>query len=127
LSERDLLSSRYAKLQSDRESYISRAVAAASVTIPSLFPPRGSNGSSNLRSPSQSQGAMCVNSLASKILLALLPPNQAFFRLTVDEADLGDVEESTKGEVEEALTGIERKQECPSRTSRSNQTAFSRW
>lgn len=108
MSERDLLSSRYAKLQSDRESYISRAVAAASVTIPSLFPPRGSNGSSNLRSPSQSQGAMCVNSLASKILLALLPPNQAFFRLTVDEADLGDVEESTKGEVEEALTGIER-------------------
>lgn len=120
MSETDLLSSRFSKLQAVRTSHINRAIASASVTIPSLFPPLGTTGQTDLRSPSQSQGAMCVNSLASKILLALLPPNQAFFRLTVDETDLGDVEDNTKGEIEEALSALERlvQSELESKNSR---------
>jgi len=102
------LSARFAKLSGQRSGYINRAVTSASVTIPALFPPVGSDGNTDLRSPSQSLGAKAVNSLASKILLALLPPNQPFFRFTIDEEDIGEVEESTKGEIEEALAALER-------------------
>ncbi|WP_432473724.1 portal protein [Amphritea sp. HPY] len=102
------LSSRFSKLNGQRSGFINRAVASASVTIPSLFPPVGFDGNSDLRTPSQSLGAKAVNSLAAKILLALLPPNQPFFRFTIDEEDLGEVEEKTKGEIEEALAALER-------------------
>lgn len=102
------LSSRYSKLDGQRNSYINRALTSASVTIPSLFPPIGATEGADLRSPSQSLGAKAVNTLAAKLLLALLPPNQPFFRLTVDEDDLGDIEEKTKGEVDQVLSDIER-------------------
>lgn len=102
------LSSRFSKLDGQRTAYINRAITSASVTIPSLFPPLGHNGNADLRSPAQSLGAKAINTLGAKLLLALLPPNQPFFRLTVDEDDLGDIEESTKGEVDEVLSAIER-------------------
>lgn len=102
------LSSRFSKLDGRRTGFLNRSIASASVTIPSLFPPLGHDGSQDLRSPSQSLGAKCVNSLASKILLALLPPNQPFFRFTVDQDDLGEIEDSSKGEVEEVLAALER-------------------
>lgn len=102
------IASRFSKLDGQRTAYINRAIASASVTIPSLFPPLGHNGNADLRSPSQSLGAKAINTLGSKLLMALLPPNQPFFRLTVDEEDLGDIEENTKGEVDEVLASIER-------------------
>lgn len=102
------LSSRFTKLDGQRSAYLNRARASASVTIPSLFPPVGSDGNSDFRCPSQSLGAKAVNTLTAKLLLALLPPNQPFFRLTVDEDDLGDIEEKTKGEVDQVLSDIER-------------------
>lgn len=102
------LSSRFSKLNGQRTSFLNRSRASASVTIPSLFPPDGHDGTSDLRSPAQSLGAKAINTLAAKLLLALLPPNQPFFRLTVDEDDLGDIEENTKGEVDEVLSSIER-------------------
>lgn len=103
------LSQRFAILDGQRSSYLRRAEASASVTIPSLFPPLGSSNGADLRSPAQSLGAKAVNTLAAKLLLTLLPPNQPFFRLTVDEEDLGEVEESTKGEIEQVLSALERK------------------
>lgn len=103
------VASRYTKLEGDRSAYVNRAVAAASVTIPSLFPPQGSNGSSDLHVPSQSLGAKLVNTLAAKLLLTLLPPNTPFFKLTVDDVDLGkELDDETVGEVEEVLSRTER-------------------
>jgi len=102
-----VISRQYNKMTGRRNSYVNRAIAAASVTIPSLFPPLGSKGHTDLRSPPQSTGAKAVNTLASKLLLALLPPNQPFARVTIDEADLGELSTETKGEVELTLVGIE--------------------
>ena len=99
---------RYEQLKSDRDAYVDRARASASVTIPALFPPEGTDGNTNLRTPHQSLGARAVNTLAAKLLLALLPPNQPFFRYTVDEKDIGEVTVDTKGEIELSLAALER-------------------
>lgn len=103
------IASRYNKLKGDRSSYENRAVACASVTIPSLFPHDDSTKGEDFQVPSQSLGAKLVNTLSAKLLLALLPPNNPFARLTVDDKDLGnDLDEDTVGEVEEVLSKTER-------------------
>jgi len=55
-------------------------------------------------------GARGVNNLASKLLLALLPPNSPFFRLAVDDYTLEEMagDEAARAKVEEALNKIER-------------------
>jgi hypothetical protein len=56
-----------------------------------------------------------VNNLASKLLLALLPPTEPFFRLTIDDYMVGEIARSVglaevdmRGTIEEALGGMER-------------------
>ena len=83
----------YERLSSDRSPYVTRAEDCATYTIPSLFPKEGSNGSSTFDTPYQSIGARGVNNLGSKLMLALFPPNDTFFRLTPGEdaeADLAN-------------------------------------
>lgn len=72
----------YERLTSDRDPYKTRAEDCAEYTIPSLFPKEGDNGSTNYDTPYQGLGARCVNNLASKLMLALFPPNDSFFRLS---------------------------------------------
>lgn len=77
----------YQRLNSDRAPYITRAEDCAKYTIPSLFPKDGSNGSTTFDTPYQSMGARGVNVLTSKLMLALFPANDTFFRLSPgDEA-----------------------------------------
>lgn len=78
------ISSRWQTLHRGRNSVLARARAAAALTIPSLMPPDGSNENTVLPQPYQSLGARGVNNLASKLLLALMPPGNAFFRLRID-------------------------------------------
>src|ERR1035437_924910 len=78
-------SGRYDSLTGSRSPYIIRALSSATVTIPGLFPPIGANGGTLYETPFQSVGARGVNNLASKLLLALLPPGSSFFRLTMDD------------------------------------------
>lgn len=104
-----VIGKRYTKLSRHRDPYLLRARAAASVTIPSLFPPEGTDGSSSLRSPSQSFGARAVNTLNAKMNMALFPPHQPFFRATIDESDLPTgITEESHGEIETKLSDIER-------------------
>lgn len=101
----------YERLSSDRAPYITRAEDCATYTIPSLFPKEGSNGSSHFDTPYQSIGARGVNNLGSKLMLALFPPNDTFFRLTPGEeaeADLANNPEM-RDEVEQALAVLENK------------------
>ena len=101
--------SRYAQLESARDPYLQRAREASELTLPTLMPPEGNNGSSVYQTPYQSVGSRGVNNLASKLLLTLLPPNSPFFRLTIDDFDLAELAGSDKrGAVEEALARIER-------------------
>lgn len=100
----------YQRLTSDRDPYKTRAEDCAEYTIPSLFPKEGDNGSTNFDTPYQGLGARCVNNLASKLMLALFPPNDTFFRLTpgVEVAKELAQAPDQKDVVDTALANIER-------------------
>ncbi len=102
--------SRYTQLQSEREPFLTRARQSAKLTIPSLMPPDGHNGTSKLYTPFQGVGARGVNNLSAKLLLSLLPPNTPFFRLQIDDFVLERLaqREGARGEVEKALNKVER-------------------
>lgn len=101
---------RYQQLSNARTSVLERARSAAKLTIPSLMPPSGHSESSTLPTPFQGIGARGVNNLASKLLLALLPPNSPFFRLMIDDFTLEKLtqREGMRAEVERGLNKIER-------------------
>lgn len=99
--------SRYGLLESYRFSHLLRARDCAKFTIPMLMPPAGHGNFTKFDTPYQGIGARGVNTLASKLLLALLPPNQPFFKLQVADAVLAELGVK-RGEVEEVLSTIER-------------------
>jgi hypothetical protein len=98
---------RYTKLESLRFSHLLRARECAKITIPMLMPPAGHSSATKFTTPYQSVGARGVNNLASKLLLALLPMNTAFFKLQVDDAVLEQFGKS-RGDVELIMSSIER-------------------
>jgi|ETNvirenome_6_85_1030632.scaffolds.fasta_scaffold01762_13 hypothetical protein len=99
----------YSKLETDRWHYIERGREAAALTIPHLLPREGAGSSTELEAPFQGMGARGVNSLASSLLLALLPPNSPFFRLKVDPKVYNEIAEldSAKAEIDLALGNME--------------------
>ena len=104
------LAGRYSQLESSRHTYLERARKAAELTIPTLVPPAGAGPHTTFPTPYQAIGARGVNNLASKLMMALLPPNEPFFRLTIDDIDVEGLIQSdqARGEVENALSSIER-------------------
>ena len=101
---------RYSQCILDRELFLDRARDSSELTIPTLFPPSGYNSSTKYPTPYNSIGARAVNNLASKLLIALLPPNEPFFRLKIDEYALKDMnaDPDIKTELEKALSQIEK-------------------
>ena len=99
---------RYSQLEAERDTFLERGREAARLTIPTLLPDEGHSSSSIYATPYQGIGARGVNNLASKLLLALLPPNSPFFRLTIDDFDLQELVGDARGQVEEGLARIER-------------------
>lgn len=104
---------RYEMLEQDRAPYLQRAREASRLTIPSLLPPAGSSGASQLYRPYQSTGADGVNNLSAKLLMALFPAGSPFFRLTMDDFIIERLAENAEGEdpraeFEAALGKIER-------------------
>ena len=100
----------YANLESLRRSFLDRARECAELTIPSLLTKDGHSEASRLPTPWQGIGARGVNNLASKLLIALLPPNEPFFRLSIDDYALEELtqQEGMRAKVEEGLNRIER-------------------
>ena len=100
----------YQKLEQDRESYLERARESADLTIPYLYPSKGSNENTQYSTPYQSIGSRGVLNLASKLMLALFPPQAPFFRIDVDDLVYkkiqGDPEE--KKLIEQGLAKIEK-------------------
>lgn len=103
-------SGKYSKLETARRTFLDRARECAELTIPSLMPKDGHSSASRLPTPWQGIGARGVNNLASKLLLALLPPNAPFFRLAIDDFTLEKLtqQEGMRAKVEEGLNRIER-------------------
>lgn len=118
------IKSRYGRLQQDREPYLTRARAAAKLTIPTLIPEEGHNKSTPFETPWQSIGSKGTNNLASKMLLSLFPPNSPIFRMRVDEADLAGMDAGTRGDVDKALAGYERVVTSDMENSKSRSSLF---
>lgn len=99
----------YNSLESRRQQYLDRARQASRLTIPYIMPEAGFGPASRLETPFQGVGARGVNNLASKLLLALLPPNAPFFRLNVDTYGLQQegAPEEVLSQVEQALQKVE--------------------
>lgn len=103
--------SRYNKMEGERKAYTDRAEKCATYTIPMAFPKDTDTYSTNYETPYQSIGARGVNNLTSKLMLALFPPNEPFFRLSLgDDVQnaLGD-NPKIQQQWEAALAKIERK------------------
>lgn len=99
----------YDRLTTERSPYLTKARDCSKFTLPWLVPPSGATGSTKLRTTFSSFGARCVNSLSSKLTLALFPARQAFFRFGLSkeiEAQLGG--DAQRAAIEKALAGVER-------------------
>ena len=99
---------RYAQLEAERLPFLERGRRAAELTVPTLLPQAGTTAATTFSTPFQSVGARGVNNLASKLLLALLPPNAPFYRLTIDEQTVQLIAPKQRGEIEARLSKIER-------------------
>ena len=113
--------SRWDNLQMHRSIYLRRAIDCSGLTIPSLIPESdnywGWSGqpANKLKSLYQGVGARGVNGLSAKLLLALYPPSQPFFRLVIDKAQLqsytmetGADEQDVISKMDLALASMER-------------------
>ena len=109
--QRETAKAVYDRLKSQRDQYTDRAEKNAAMTIPSLFPKESDNESTSYLTPNQSIGARGVNNLSSKLMLALLPPNSTFFRLTPTDAVVAQLAEQPEQlqEIEKALEKVERR------------------
>jgi hypothetical protein len=102
--------SRYAQLETDREVFLERARECSKFTLPMLITDKDAGDHTRFPTPYQGVGARGTNNLASKLLLALMPVNQAFFRLRIDDFALEKIEgqKNVKTDIEKALSKIER-------------------
>ena len=103
--------SRYDRLSSDRSQFLNVARQAANLTLPYVI--RGEEeyqkGARTLVTPWQSVGAKGVVTLASKLMLALLPPQTSFFKLQVNDIKLPmDLGPEIKSELDLSMAKIER-------------------
>ena len=101
---------RYNQYARDRELFLERGRDCAQFTIPTLIPDEGHTSTSRFSTPYQGIGARGVNNLASKLLLTLLPPNAPFFRFSIDNFALKEIEEdeNLKTEIDKGLVEVEK-------------------
>jgi len=99
---------RYAQLQSARSTFDREAKESSKLTLPSLIPESTTGTRAKIKTPFQAVGARGVNSLASKLLFALLPPSTAFFKLSIDSLELlKQGQEGLETEIDKGLRTIE--------------------
>lgn len=114
---------RFSSLEAIRDPFLQRAKDCAELTIPALMPywvaqgetAKNHTGANTLPTPWQGVGARGVNNLASKLLLALLPPEAPFFKLSLDPKTKQEImqvnedpDEDKEGVVGSSLESIQR-------------------
>lgn len=99
----------YTTLEGARYSYLDRGRACSKLTLPYVMPEEGFGPHSRLETPFSGVGSRGVNNLASKLLLALLPPNAPFFRFQANEKKLAEDETPPElmSEIEASLQALE--------------------
>ena len=104
---------RFDDLSMYRSIYLRRAIDCSQLTIPSLIPESdenyqtGAEPYNRLRSLYQGAGARGCSSISAKLLLALYPPSQPFFRLVIDKGQVRKYLEETGGEEQETLSQLD--------------------
>lgn len=87
------LAEEYQLMKQDRQPYLDKAKEACKYTLPSLIADRDSqkqnkNNVKVIETPNQSVGADGINNLAAKITMTMLPPNQTFFKFSMDSVTI---------------------------------------
>ena len=103
--------SRYDRLSSQRSQFLNAARQAADLTLPYLIreDEHYTKGALKLPTPWQSTGAKGVVTLASKLMLALLPPQTSFFKLQVNDINLPEeLGPDVRSELDLSFAKIER-------------------
>jgi hypothetical protein len=104
--------SRYDYLSKYRSTFLDTAVQCSELTLPTLIQQDDDVGrSTNLRliTPWQSVGAKGVVTLASKLMLALLPPQTSFFKLQIDDSKIGvDLPPEARSDLDISFAKMER-------------------
>ena len=110
IEDKSSIQAQYSKLEINRETYLERARDCAKLTIPTIFPDKSVNEATEYKTPYQSIGARGVMNLASKLMLALFPPQAPFFRLSIDDLIYKQIEGDPrqKATLEEGLNKIEK-------------------
>lgn len=102
---------RYTGLVADREQFLDMGRQAALLTLPYLLTEEGMTQGGRLHTPWQSVGAKGVNVLASKLMLSLFPLNTTFFKLQVNDGELGKIPNITpevRSDIDLSLAKMER-------------------
>ena len=101
---------RYNELQSERQQFLDIAHECSQLTLPYLISKENENSAhKRLTTPWQSVGAKSVVTLASKLMLALLPPQTSFFKLQVRDDKIGeDLDPQIRSELDMSFSKMER-------------------
>ena len=101
---------RYSQLSSGRTQFLDTAVECSELTLPYLVTRDETyKGKRTLLQPYQSVGAKAVVTLSAKLMLAILPPQTAFFKLQVRDDKLGETLDPTmRSELDLSFSKIER-------------------
>ena len=104
--------SRYDFLTKYRTPFLDTAVQCSRLTLPTLIREEDDGGRSvhtRLITPWQSVGAKGVVTLASKLMLALLPPQTSFFKLQIDDSKIGvDLPAEARSDLDLSFAKLER-------------------
>ncbi len=99
---------RYEALVGNRSVYDREAKESSKLTIPSLIPEQTSGTRARIKTPFQATGSRGVNSLSNKLLMTLLPPSTAFFKLEIDDLEIKKQgQEALQSEIDKGLRTIE--------------------
>ena len=101
---------KYSKLSSGRTQFLDVAVECSELTLPYLVTQDDNNtGKRTLLQPFQSVGAKAVVTLSAKLMLAMLPPQTAFFKLQVRDDKLGEeMDPAMRSELDLSFSKLER-------------------
>jgi len=80
---------------------------AAQLTLPYVFPIENQDESAMMPTPFNSIGPSAVNALASKLLIALLPPTGAFFRLLPHQESIQEMDADAIKGLDTELSKVE--------------------
>lgn len=97
----------YAMYERDRDTLTHEWRECSELTLPYVFPDDDTAESDVVPTPFNSIGPSAVNSLASKLLLALLPPTGNFFRLLPNAEDIEGLTQDQLKELDKQLSNLE--------------------